>query len=112
MVGHVRVLLYASAPTEAPAAVWDVYHQISQRLVGTPGLLNSELMQAAAGSDDFIVMSEWSSMDAFRLWEEGPDHTTTTAPLRPYHDRHRGYGSAFGIYTVTAEYRGPAIEKG
>jgi heme oxygenase (mycobilin-producing) len=104
-VGRVRVLLYASDPDEKPAAITALYHQISQRLAGTPGLLSSELLQEADRPDDFVVMSEWTSMMAFQQWEDGANHTSVTAPLRPYHDSRRGYGSAFGIYTVTAEYR-------
>jgi heme-degrading monooxygenase HmoA len=87
-----------------PTALSDVYHQISQRLVGTPGLLRSELLQEVSGSGEFIVMSEWSGLDAFRAWESGPFHTSATAPMRPYHDNNRGYRQAFGIYEVVADY--------
>jgi heme-degrading monooxygenase HmoA len=102
MVENIRVLLYASSPTEKPAAVSDVYHQISQRLVGTPGLLNSELLQKIGRPSEFIIMSEWSSIDAFRAWEDGPSHRQATAPLRPYHNG--SYGAVFGIYKVAVEY--------
>jgi len=110
MAGHVRVLLYASAPAGEPDAVHNVYHQISQRLAGTPGLLKSELLQDISHAGDFVIMSEWSSLDAFRSWDGGPDHTSATAPLRPYHNHDRGYGRAFGVYQVTAEYRAPAAQ--
>jgi len=105
MTGHVRVLLYASSPKAEPDAVHDIYHQVSQRLAGTPGLLKSELLQDVSDACDFVIMSEWSSLTAFRTWDDGPDHTSATAPLRPYHNHHGGYGRAFGIYQVTAEYR-------
>jgi heme oxygenase (mycobilin-producing) len=106
MIAHVRVLLFARAPAGAPNAVLEVYHQISQRLVGTPGLLNSELLQDVGDSHDFVVMSEWSGIEAFQRWERGPGHGTT-ASLRPYHHCENGSGRAFGIFTVTAEYREP-----
>ena len=103
MISHIRVLLYAATPAGTPTAVPVAYHQISQRLAGTPGLLNSELLEEVTGSGEYIIMSEWSSMDAFRVWENGPEHRHTTAPLRPYHSR--GPEAAFGIYKVAAEYR-------
>ncbi len=103
MVSHIRVLLYAATPAGTPTAVPDAYHQISQRLSGTPGLLNSELLQEVTGSGEFIIMSEWSSMGAFHVWEDGSDHRHATAPLRPYHSSVQG--AAFGIYRVAAEYR-------
>ncbi|MGH3645683.1 MAG: antibiotic biosynthesis monooxygenase family protein [Micromonosporaceae bacterium] len=103
---RVRVLVYAAAPDAEPDAVDRAYHRISESLAGTPGLLGNELMRSLtgteAGSDAYIVMSEWESMAAFRAWEEGPNHRGTTAPLRPYQDSRRG--SPFGLYEVIANY--------
>ncbi len=104
MVGRVRVLLYAAAPEGRPGTIRTVYDQISQRLAGTPGLLRNELLQDIDSCGDFVIMSEWSSLEAFRTWDSGPGHTSATAPLRPYHSPDRGYGRAFGIYQVAAEY--------
>lgn len=103
MLSHIRVLLYAATPAGTPTAVPDAYHQINQRLAGTPGLLNSELLEEVAGSGEYIIMSEWSSLDAFQTWEQGPDHRHTTAPLRPYHSS--GRGAAFGIYRIAVKHR-------
>jgi heme-degrading monooxygenase HmoA len=104
MTGHMRVLLYASAPQGNPNAVQDVYHHISQRLQDVPGLIGNELLRDVIGKrGDFIIMSEWESAEAFRRWEEGPDHRDTTSPLRPYQDR--GRSEVFGIYEVVASYR-------
>jgi heme-degrading monooxygenase HmoA len=110
MKGHVRIMLYVAEPTALPGAVASLYHQISQQLVGTPGLLGSELLQGVRQQGDFIVMSEWSDLTAFREWEQGGGHTGTTAPLRPYHQANNGhpvnngYGQVFGIYQVVSEY--------
>ncbi len=103
--GRVHVLLYARSPASSPGAVEDVYHQISRSLSGTPGLLGNRLLRDLAGDGDFVVMSEWRSLEAFRTWEQGSDHRNTTAPLRPYQD-HR-HGRAFGIYEVIAGYGEP-----
>jgi heme oxygenase (mycobilin-producing) len=102
MVERIRVLLYASSSVEKPAVVSDIYHHISERLIGTPGLVSSELLQEFGHPNKFIIMSEWSSIEAFRTWEDGPDHRPSTAPLRPYHDE--SYAAVFGIYKVAAEY--------
>jgi heme-degrading monooxygenase HmoA len=106
MLSHIRVLLYAATPAGTPMAVPAPYHQINQRLAGTPGLLNSELLEDVTGSGEYIIMSEWSSIDAFQAWENGPDHKHSTAPLRPYHSGYQG--TAFGIYSVAAEHSGSA----
>lgn len=99
----VSVLLFGRAPDGAEA-VRDAYHHISQELAGTPGLTRNALLELVDGSGRFVVLSEWASMDAFRAWEEGPEHRDTTAPLRPFHDRAMGGG--FGIYRIAAEYVG------
>jgi heme oxygenase (mycobilin-producing) len=101
--GRVQVLLFAAAP-DTPVAVHEAYHHISRQLAGTPGLLHNTLLEKADTSGSFVVVSEWESLEAFRSWEEGPEHRGVTAPLRPYHDR--GMGVAFGVYQVAAEYRG------
>jgi heme oxygenase (mycobilin-producing) len=101
-MARLRVLLYATAPEEDSGAVERAYHEISEALAGTPGLLGNELMSSALEPGRFIVMSEWESPEAFKIWEEGAGHRGTTAPLRPYQDRTRG--PAFGIYEVVAAY--------
>lgn len=97
----VSVLLFAAAP-ERPDEVTSAYHRISRELAGTPGLLRNALLEQVDEPGRFVVVSEWSSLDAFREWERGSAHRQVTAPLRPYHDRDMGGG--FGLYRVAAEY--------
>jgi heme-degrading monooxygenase HmoA len=96
-----RVLLFLNAPD--PADVERGYHQISRDLAGTPGLLRNELLHDIHEPHRFVVLSEWESHDAFRAWEDGAAHRTTTAPLRPYQDA--DIGRPFGVFVVTAAYR-------
>lgn len=96
----VRVMIHAIADAEG---VERAYHQISAALQGTPGLLGNELLREFGRADGgFVVLSEWESMAAFEAWEQGADHRTTTAPLRPYQDTSRG--RPFGLYEVIARY--------
>ncbi|GAA2517676.1 antibiotic biosynthesis monooxygenase [Winogradskya consettensis] len=102
MTTRVRVLLYATAPADSPDAVARVYHQISEALLGTPGLLRNELLSGVDKPDSFVVLSEWESEEAFFEWERGADHRQVTAPLRPYQDA--GWRDAFGVYRVAGDY--------
>ncbi|NBE93735.1 antibiotic biosynthesis monooxygenase [Nonomuraea sp. KC401] len=104
MSGRVRVLVFVTAAVAGTQAVEDAYHRISRGLAGTPGLLGNELLRSEHDRDGFVVLSEWRDLDAFRAWEEGESHRSTTAPLRPLQDRSRG--ASFGVYTVQAEYSG------
>jgi heme-degrading monooxygenase HmoA len=99
-----RVLLYCRAPEGDGEPIEEAYHQISADLHGTAGLLRNELLRDVLEPDAFVVLSEWESLDAFHAWESGPDHRDTTAPLRGYQDRSRE--RPFGLYEVTAAYRG------
>jgi heme-degrading monooxygenase HmoA len=99
---RVRVMIFASAPDADPEAVAEAYHRISAELAGTPGLLGNELMRSVFQPNGYVVMSEWESLDAFREWENGPNHRDTTSPLRAYQDGRPA--GPFGIYEVAASY--------
>ncbi|GLW63955.1 antibiotic biosynthesis monooxygenase [Actinomadura rubrobrunea] len=102
LVGRVRVLVYASAPGDAPEAVETAYHTVSRALEGTPGLIGNALLRSVHEPGAFVVMSEWTDLESFRAWEKGAEHRELTAPLRPLQDD-RGRGP-FGIYEITAAY--------
>lgn len=99
----VCVLLFATAP-DGDGAVAEAYHTISRDLQGTPGLRSNALLELVDGPGRFVVLSEWSSLDAFRAWESGPEHRQVTAPLRPHQDR--AAAPWFGVYRVAAAYHG------
>jgi heme oxygenase (mycobilin-producing) len=99
-MNRVRVLLFHEAPS--PAGITDAYHAVSADLAGTPGLLGNELLTAIDDPTWFLVMSEWTDLDAFTTWEQGAAHKGTTAPLRQYRDTRMT--RPFGIFKVDAEY--------
>ena len=99
---RVCVLLFTVAPQAGPTAVVDAYHRVSQELDGTPGLLRNALLEMVDPPGQLVVLSEWSTMAAFRQWEQGTEHRQATAPLRPYQDERMS--PPFGIYRVAAEY--------
>ncbi|MCL9761440.1 antibiotic biosynthesis monooxygenase [Frankia sp. AiPa1] len=82
-------MLWAIDPPDQPGAVERAYHEISSRLVGTPGLLGNTLQRSAADPSCYAVVSVWSSMADFSVWEQGASHRGTTSPLRPLQDPER-----------------------
>ncbi len=100
MSGQVRVLVYQVA--EDHAAVHSAYHEVSEQMLGVPGLIGNELLGSVLDPTGFVVLSRWADVTAFWAWEQGAEHRDTTAPLRPYRDVRRSAG--FGIYQVLAEY--------
>lgn len=87
MSRRVRVLLWHRVPSaQEHTSLEAAYHEVSQALAPTPGLLGSELLVSTADPERVLVMSEWATLDAFRAWEQGRAHRDTTAPLRPWRD--------------------------
>jgi heme-degrading monooxygenase HmoA len=105
-MSRARVLLYYHAPANGPDPVRDAYHEASQALRGTPGLIGNELLHDITEAGTYVVLSEWASVEAFQAWEQGPRHRNETSPLRPFQDR-RGRARHFGVYEVAASYGPP-----
>ncbi len=97
---RVRVMLWAVDPAGEPGAVERAYHEISSKLVGTPGLLGNTLQRSVSDPTRYAVVSVWSSMAEFSAWEQGANHRGTTSPLRPLQDPERRPA----IYTEVAAY--------
>nr|CAM34338.1 putative monooxygenase [Streptomyces tendae] len=103
MSREVRVLIrhVARDATDA-AAIEAAYRQVSKELAVVDGMLGNELLGAVTAPGEFLVLSRWRDLEAFRTWESGARHRDSTSPLRPYRDL-RG-GRPFEIYEVAAAY--------
>jgi heme-degrading monooxygenase HmoA len=98
--GSLRVMLFNSAPELH--LIESAYHEVSSRLASVPGLLGNELLRSVDHPTEFIVLSSWRDLAAFRQWEQGAEHRASTAALRPF--RQVMPSRAFGLYQVTAAY--------
>lgn len=84
MIQRARVMVFAKAMQNDHQAIEEAYHEISEHLKNTPGLLSNELLHSTSDPSNYVVMSEWESLEAFQVWEAGPVHRNVTAPLRKY----------------------------
>ena len=101
--GRARVLIFYRAPSDDPDVIEKSYHETSQALADTPGLLRNELLHDVADRAGYAVLSEWESLASFAKWEKGPTHRGNTSPMRPYQDR-ENHTKHYGIYKVVAAY--------
>jgi heme-degrading monooxygenase HmoA len=85
-MSRIRVLVWYRAPDGSGDDIERAYHRISELLAGTPGLRGNELLRSTLDAGRFAVLSEWDDLAAFRCWETGATHRSTTAPLMPYLD--------------------------
>lgn len=102
MNATVLVFLYVTDANDTPGSVETAYHLVSQELQGTPGLADNALLRSVDDPRVFVIMSRWTDIDAFRVWEQSAGHRATTAPLRPLQTS-KG-AATFGIYQVAAWY--------
>lgn len=86
----VRVVIYLREPADAPGAVATAYQEIDWVNDPAKGLRYSELLRDAEDQHDFVLHSEWDHLDAFRAWQNGPQHQSRPSALRPFQDRSRG----------------------
>src|SRR4051812_15210117 len=87
MVGQVKVLLWCRYRDEGERReTVSTFDQIGHALRGTPGLVRSELLISVGRPDSFAVLSEWTSLAAFQAWEQGNEHRSQTAGMRPFQD--------------------------
>lgn len=102
-MSRARVIVYYQTPDGTAETVQRAYHTASSALRGTPGLISNELLHDVGRGDRYAVLSEWDSLDAFRAWEQGPDHRGRTSPLRSFQDRGDDRGH-YAVYEVAAQY--------
>ncbi|HKT03940.1 MAG TPA: antibiotic biosynthesis monooxygenase [Rugosimonospora sp.] len=94
----VRVMVWYYAGDTDEATIRAAHRQIETSVCGTPGLVKAELHRSLSAPDEYLVISEWSDVAAFREWEVTAVHRVQTAPLRPYLDRRRS--QPYGFYEI------------
>ena len=95
-----RVMVFAKIKQGTEAAFEAAFAEVTRKVKGTPGHIGDELLRNSTGADvmpgaeprgdietgttQYILLSEWTSRDAFLQWERDPIHMQTTTPMRPY----------------------------
>ncbi|MEC3952027.1 antibiotic biosynthesis monooxygenase family protein [Nocardia sp. CDC153] len=88
---HLTVAGYGDEFDAGIAAVHAAYRRVSWVTDRIEGLLRTELLTDSADSGDLLLVSEWTDLDAFHAWREGPDHAggARNSALKPFQDRSR-----------------------
>jgi heme-degrading monooxygenase HmoA len=77
-------MVFAAVDPSLGAEFEQAYLQVAARMKGTPGLLGDQLLADADAPGRYILFGEWESEEAFRAWEDAPEHHDVTVPMRPY----------------------------
>lgn len=78
-----RVIFLMRVPTARTEEFLAAYEQIRYEVAdGVPGHRLDQVCQSPADPEQWLITSEWDSLEAFENWERTPEHRTLVRPLR------------------------------
>lgn len=78
-----RVVFLIRVPTQRTRDFLAAYEQIRYQVAeGVPGHLVDQVCQSAADPEQWLITSEWDSLESFEAWERSEGHRTLVRPLR------------------------------
>ncbi|GAB2846358.1 antibiotic biosynthesis monooxygenase family protein [Lentzea nigeriaca] len=78
-----RVVFLIRVPEERADDFLTAYEKIRYEVAeGVPGHLVDQVCQSPADPEQWLITSEWDSIESFEAWERSPDHRTLVRPMR------------------------------
>jgi heme-degrading monooxygenase HmoA len=103
-----RVVFLFTVPGDRTEDFLRAYDQIRYEVAGgVPGHLMDQVCQSATDPEQWLITSEWASIEHFETWERSPDHRTLVRPMRVCMENPKSL--RFTIRTQTA--KGDAVSR-
>ncbi len=78
-----RVVFLIRVPADRTADFLGAYDKIRYEVAGgVDGHLIDQVCQAERDPEQWMITSEWTSIEAFESWERSPGHRSLVAPMR------------------------------
>jgi len=78
-----RVVFLIRVPAERTQDFLAAYQLIRYQVAeGVPGHILDQVCQSLADPTQWLITSEWDSIESFEAWERSPDHRTLVRPMR------------------------------
>jgi heme-degrading monooxygenase HmoA len=78
-----RVVFLMRVPATRTVEFLEAYEAIRYAVAsGVDGHLVDQVCQSAADPEQWLITSEWISLEAFEDWERSPGHRALVTPLR------------------------------
>ncbi|GAB2956548.1 hypothetical protein GCM10027280_51460 [Micromonospora polyrhachis] len=78
-----RVLFLIRVPLARTDEFLRAYQQIRYLVAeGVPGHLVDQVCRSAADPEQWLITSEWLTLEHFEAWERSPEHRELVRPLR------------------------------
>ncbi|GAA4934368.1 antibiotic biosynthesis monooxygenase family protein [Streptomyces coeruleoprunus] len=84
---HVRVIRMLRVREGREADFVQAYHRVLERAVRFPGHLGEQLCRSIDNPGQWLLTSEWESLEAIKRWRTDPDHSALVEPMNAHlHD--------------------------
>lgn len=78
-----RVVFLIRVPQDRTEQFLDAYSKVRFAVAeGVDGHICDQVCRAEHDPEQWMITSEWTSIDAFSAWERSPDHRSLVAPMR------------------------------
>jgi heme-degrading monooxygenase HmoA len=77
-----RVLFIIQVPPERQEAFLAAYQSVRHAVASVDGHLVDQVCQSPTDPAQWLITSEWETIDHFLAWERSPDHRRLIAPMR------------------------------
>lgn len=82
-MSRARVIFLIRVPADRTGDFLDAYQKIRYEVAeGVPGHLVDQVCQNPAEPEQWLITSEWDSMESFEAWERSPGHRVLIRPMR------------------------------
>ena len=79
---RLRVVFLVRVPTERREAFLDAYERIRHSVANVPGHVRDQVCESIDDPEQWLITSEWESLEAFEAWERDDAHRQLVAPMR------------------------------
>lgn len=78
-----RVTFFVRIAADRAAEFLAAYQQIRHLVAdGVDGHLTDQICRSDTDPEQWLITSEWETLEHFRVWETSPDHRKLVRPLR------------------------------
>ncbi|HEX4831666.1 MAG TPA: antibiotic biosynthesis monooxygenase family protein [Trebonia sp.] len=102
-----RVVFLIRVPAERTADFLDAYEKIRYEVAeGVPGHIVDQVCQSPADPEQWLITSEWDSLEHFEAWERTDDHRALARPMRECMTEAKSLRFAIRVQTTGAQTTG------
>jgi heme-degrading monooxygenase HmoA len=77
-----RVVFLITVPAERQAAFLEAYEAVRDTVAGVDGHLVDQVCQSSTDPEQWLITSEWETIEHFLAWEATPGHRELAKPMR------------------------------